>query len=148
MFRRCRRISLRVIAAGCRVAAQLLTLLYHLFTQQLIFFAVCIALFILDRGFYIKEYPSSSLFYREVKPFLSWAQLLFLTRQSLFCRDQKARNPLRRASKPCFFYFSLNFSRPILGYSSLYSAISACQILFSPELFLTLRKKSLLCVWL
>ena len=75
------------------------------------FFAVCIALFILDRGFYIKEYPSSSLFYHEVKPFLSWAQLLFLTRQSLFCRDQKARNPLRRASKPCFFsLFSQLFS--------------------------------------
>jgi len=35
------------------------------------FFSICIALFILDRGFYIKEYPSSSLFYHEVKPFLS-----------------------------------------------------------------------------
>ena len=105
------------------------------------FFAVCIALFIPVRGFYTKEYPASSLFYHEVKPFLSRAQLLFLTRQSLFCRDQKTRNSLRRASKPCFSHFSLNFSHPILGYSSFYSAISACQILPSPELFSFLRKK-------
>ena len=105
------------------------------------FFAVCIALFIPVRGFYTKEYPASSLFYHEVKPFLSRAQLLFLTRQSLFCRDQKARNSLRRASKPCFSHFSLNFSCSILGYSSFDSAISACQILLSLKLFSFLRKK-------
>ena len=111
---------------------------FHVATH---FFFVCIALFILDLGFYIKEYPASSLFYHEVKPFLSWAQLLFLTRQSLFCRDQKARNSLRRASKPCFSHFSLNFSHPILGYSSFDSVISTCQILLSPDLFSFLRKK-------
>lgn len=64
-----------------------------------------------------------------------------------FCRDQKALNPLRRASKPCSSHFSLNFSHSILGYSSFDSAISTCQILLSPDLFLFLREKSLLCVW-
>ena len=46
----------------------------------------------------------------------------------------------RGAAKTVFFYpgFRLSFGD---------SAISACQILLSPNLFSLLGKKSLLCVW-
>ena len=117
---------------------------FHVATH---FFSVCIALFIPVRGFYTKEYPASSLFYHEVKPFLSWAQLLFLTRQSLFCRDQKARNSLRRASKPSFPHFFHNFLIPEFRHLFFDSATSACQILPSLKLFSFLRKKVCVRVW-